>query len=147
MNNFFDDIDLSSNKTEEKFFTDLVERALTGKQSDFEFIRCWQERNTVKAYQFGIAAVVRVFTNLSEKLYQIYVTQVREGKQDLETLVALKKFRQCREFYQREYDITKDMLSEYWEYIWDWHIIDTLVGNYRLEEDLWDRRKGNQNGK
>jgi hypothetical protein len=39
MNNFFDDIDLSSNKTEEKFFTDLVERALNGKQSDFEFIK------------------------------------------------------------------------------------------------------------
>jgi hypothetical protein len=147
MNNFFDDIDLSSNKTEEKFFTDLVERALNGKQSDFEFIRCWQERNAVKAYQFGLAAVVKVFTNLSEKLYQIYVTQVREGKQDLETLIALKKFRQCREFYERELEIAKDMLSEYYEYIWDWHIIDTLVGNYRLEEDLWDRRKGNQNGK
>lgn len=39
MDNFFNDIDISSDKPEEEFFTGLVERALTGKQSDFEFIR------------------------------------------------------------------------------------------------------------
>ena len=147
MNNFFDDIDLSPDKTEEKFFTDLVERALNGKQSNFEYIRCWQERNAVKTYQLGIEAVLKVFTEICDKVYKTYVLQVREGEGDLQVLLALKRFKQCLVFYEKELEISKDMLSEYWEYIWDWHIIDTLVGNYRPVEDLWDHRRRDEYGK
>ena len=140
MNNFFNDIDTSSAKTEEQFFTDLVERAVKGKQSDFEFIRSWQERTSVKTYQIGIAAIIRIFTNLYSSTYKTYVSQVAQGMQDLETLLALKQFKQCLVFYEREHEITREMIDEYWEYIWNWHIIDTLIGNYRTEEDLWDHR-------
>jgi hypothetical protein len=47
MDNFFDDEDLNKlkNVTEgEEFFTTLVQKALTSKNSDFEFLRCWQDR-------------------------------------------------------------------------------------------------------
>jgi hypothetical protein len=147
MNNFFDDIDLSAQKTEEKFFTDLVERAIKGKQSDFEFIRSWQERIAVKTYRFGIAAIVRIFSNLCSQTYKTYISQVALGTQDLQTILALKQFKQCLEFYKREYKIARDMLDEHSEYIWNWHIIDTLIGNYREEKDLWDHRGNNPNGK
>ena len=147
MNNFFNDIDTSSAKTEEQFFTDLVERAVKGKQSDFEFIRSWQERTSVKTYQIGIAAIIRIFTNLYSSTYKTYVSQVAQGMQDLETLQALKQFKQCLVFYEREHEITREMIDEYWEYIWNWHIIDTLIGNYRTEEDLWDHRGKPPHGK
>lgn len=39
MDNFFNEIEIPSNKPEEELFTGLVERALAGKQSDFGFIR------------------------------------------------------------------------------------------------------------
>ena len=93
MNNFFNDIDLSSAKTEEKFFTDLVERAIKGKQSDFEFIRSWQERSAVKTYQVGLAAVIRIFDNLCDSTYKTYLTQIQTGSQDLQTILALKQFK------------------------------------------------------
>lgn len=147
MNNFFNDIDTSSAKTEEQFFTDLVERAVKGKQSNFEFLRSWQEKTAVKTYQVGIAAIIRIFTNLYSSTYKTYVSQVSRGMQDLETLLALKQFKQCLVFYEREYEITRDMIEEYWEYIWNWHIIDTLIGNYRPEEDLWDHRGKPPHGK
>lgn len=147
MDNFFNDIDISSDKPEEEFFTGLVERALTGKQSNFEFIRSWQERNAVKTYQFGIDAIIKIFTNLYKSTYKIYISQIDAGTQDLQTILALKQFTQCLHFYRREYEIASDMLDEYWEYIWSWHIIDTLVGNYRKEEDLWDHRGRGKNGK
>ena len=147
MSNFFNNIDTSSAKTEEQFFTDLVERAVKGKQSDFEFIRSWQERTAVKMYQIGIAAVIRIFTNLYHSTYKTYVSQVTKGMQDLETLLALKQFKQCLVFYKREHEITREMIKEYWEYIWNWHIIDTLIGNYRSEEDLWDHRGKPPHGK
>ncbi len=147
MDNFFNDIDISSAKTEEQFFTDLVERAIKGKQSDFEFIRSWPERTAVKTYQFGIAAIIRIFTDLYNSTYKTYVSQVAAGTQDLQTLLALKQFKQCLVFYKTEQQIAADMIKEYWEYIWNWHIIDTLIGNYREEKDLWDHRGKKPNGK
>jgi hypothetical protein len=147
MNNFFNDIDLSSAKTEEKFFTDLVERAVKGKQSDFEFIRSWQERTAVKTYQFGITAIIRIFENLCDSTYKTYLSQVAAGTQDLQTILALKQFKQCLTFYERESEIARDMLKEHSEYIWNWHIIDTLIGNYREEKDLWDHRGKPPHGK
>jgi hypothetical protein len=147
MNNFFNDIDLSTDKQSEEFFTDLVERAVKGKQSNFEFIRSLSERLAVKTYCFGVEAIIKIFTNLYDSTYKTYVSQVRAGNQDLQTLLALKQFRQCLCFYRKERDIARDMIDEYWEYILSWHIIDTLIGNYRPVEDLWDHRGKNPNGK
>ena len=147
MNTFFNDIDVSDRQTEEKFFTELVEQAIKGKHSDFEFIRSWQERTAVKTYLFGVAAVIRVFKNLCNATYKTYLSQIATGTQDLQTILALKQFKQCLAFYEREFEIARDMIREYWEYIWNWHVIDTLVGNYRAEEDLWDNRGKKPNGK
>ena len=147
MENFFNDIGLPPDKTEENFFIGLVEYAIKGKQSDFKFIRSWQERTAVKTYLFGVAAVIRVFKNLCNATYKTYLSQIATGTQDLQTILALKQFKQCLAFYEREFEIARDMIREYWEYIWNWHVIDTLVGNYRAEEDLWDHRRKNPNGK
>ena len=147
MDNFFNDISTSPDQTEEKFFTDLVERAIKGKQSDFEFIRSWQERIAVKSYRFGIAAVIRIFRNLYNSTYKTYLSQVTLGNQDLQTLLALKQFKQCLSFYTREYEIAHDMVKEHTEYMWNWHIVDTLIGNYRPIEDLWDHRGKKLDGK
>ena len=86
MNNFFNNIDFSADKTQEKFFTDLVERALKGKQSDFEFLRSWDERKSLRTYELGIEAVVKVFSKLCDETYKIYVSQIKQGVQDLQTL-------------------------------------------------------------
>ena len=147
MDNFFNDINTSPDQTEEKFFTDLVERAVKGKQSNFEFIRSWQERIAVKSYRFGIAAIIRIFRNLYDSTYKTYLSQVTLGNQDLQTLLALKQFKQCLSFYTREYEIARDMIKEHNEYMWNWHIIDTLIGNYREEKDLWDHRGKSPHGK
>ena len=147
MNNFFNDIDFSADKTQEKFFTDLVERALKGKQSVFEFIRSWSERRSLKTYQLGIEAIIRIFSNLCDETYKTYVSHIETGTQDLQTLLALKQFRHCREFYEKEREVVLDMVDEYWTYILSGHILDTLFGTYRTIEDLWDYRKGRGNGK
>ena len=59
MDNFFNDIDFSTDKQAEEFFTDLVDRALKGKQSDFEFIRSWQERQAVKRIDLELTQLLR----------------------------------------------------------------------------------------
>jgi hypothetical protein len=59
----------------------------------------------------------------------------------------LKQFKQCVEYYQKEKVLVEDILNEHAEYVWSGHVLDTLVGNYRPDEDLWDHRGRGNNGK
>ena len=113
MNTFFNDMELSSDKAVEECFTNLVEWARKGKQSDFKFIRSWQERIAVKIYRFRIAAIIRLFKNLCDSTYKTYLSQIAAGMQDLQTLLALKQFKQCLVFYERESEIARDMIDQY----------------------------------
>ena len=142
MNNNFWGSDDSNNISEgEEFFTALVQKALTQKNSDFDFIRSWSHRVAVKTYLAGIQSVITAFAKLVDSTYETYITQVNSNTQDLQLILALKQFKQCLDYYNKEADIVYDMLDEYWSYIWSGHILDTLVGKLRSEEDLVDHRE------
>jgi predicted alpha-1,6-mannanase (GH76 family) len=147
MDDFFNDLNNSPPTGEEEFFSELVTRALTSKQSNFEFIRSWRERLAVKVQRFQTEAVVKVFKNLYDATYKTYIDQVTIGNQDLQTILALKQFKQCLKYYEREWEIAQEMLDEHWSYIWCGHLLDTLVGNYRPDQDLVDHRRRGKNGK
>lgn len=140
-NNFWGSNDISNASEEEEFFTALVQKALTQKNSDFDFIRSWPHRVAVKTYLTGIQSVITAFAKLVDSTYETYITQVNSNTQDLQLILALKQFKQCLDYYRKEADIVYDMLDEYWSYIWSGHILDTLVGKPRAEDDLVDHRE------
>ena len=123
-------------------FLELVHRALDSKHSNFEFLRSAQDRTSAKIVRFSYATVSKMFKKLYESTYKTYLKQVEFGEQDLETLMALKQFKHCMEFYDDEAKIIDDMLDEYSEYIFSGHILDMLLGRIRPEKDLWDHRRG-----
>ena len=88
-----------------------------------------------------------MFKKLYDSTYKTYMTQVASGESDLETLMALKQFKICMDFYKDETKILDDMLSEHTEYVLSGHVIDTLVGNIRSDDDLYDHRGRGKNGK
>ena len=148
---FFDDQPVNNNSSPdmengEIDFLDLVHKALESKHSDFEFIRSMSHKAQVKIIRFADVTVSNMFKNLYTTTYKTYLTQVEQGDQDIETLMALKQFKHCMEFYQDEAKIIDDMLDEYSEYIFSGHIIDTLLGRIRPEEDLYDHRGRGKNG-
>ena len=142
---FFDDepIDNDSNPTDsgEVDFLALVHRALDSKHSDFEFLRCAQDRTNAKLIRFSNLTVSKMFKKLYDSTYKTYLKQVEYGDQDVETLMALKQFKHCMEFYHDESKIIDDMLDEYSEYIFSGHLIDSLLGRIRPDEDLYDHRR------
>lgn len=148
---FFDDepIDNNSNPVNsgEEDFLELVHRALDSKHSNFEFLRSAQDRTSAKIVRFSYATVSKMFKKLYESTYKTYLKQVELGDQDVETLMALKQFKHCMEFYDDESKIMDDMLEEYTEYILSGHVIDTLLGKVRPDKDLWDHRGREKNGK
>jgi hypothetical protein len=147
---FFNDIDdvepLPSNPNEDVFKA-LVERALKGKQSDFEFLRSLNDRYAASVYQNGVNSTVKIFRNLYASTMKNYLNQVKTNSQDLQTLLALKQFRQCLDFYTVELQIIKELIQEYRAYIFSGHLLEALSGIERHDEDLWDHRRKKRNGK
>lgn len=127
-------------EAEKELFTDLVNKALKGEHTKFNFLRCWSDRTPVKQYIFGITATLKMFSDLVDKTTESYIDQIAKDEQDLGLILALKQFTQCKDYYEQELFLAEDILNEYWSYIFGGHIWDTLVGNIRKDEDMVDYR-------
>ena len=125
-----------------KVFEELVKKALKGKQSDFEFIRTYEMCKTARYYKISVKKVSKVFKTLYKKLMKTYAKDIMADEQKLEMLMSIKQFEICYDYYKKEYELAKDMLSEYRAYLTSGHIFDQLVCNaIRSDDDCVDYRK------
>ena len=132
-------IDLSDPK---KFFGELVKKALTGEQSNFEFVRTKDMMHVASLYKRGTRKVYKVFDSLHKALVKQYGESILTDKQSLETMMAIKQFEVCRDYYKKESAIAKDMLKEYRTYVFSGHILAQLFFNgVRPDNECVDYRK------
>ena len=125
-----------------KVFEELVKKALKGKQSDFEFIRTYETCKVARYYKISVKRVSKVFKTLYKKLMKTYAKDIMTDEQKLEMLMSMKQFEICYDYYKKEYELAKDMLSEYRAYLTSGHIFDQLVCNaIRSDDDCVDYRK------
>ena len=137
---------METEKTEltedEKFFEAVVKKALSGKHSDFEFIRTYEACETARLYKISVKRLSKVFKNLYKKSMKTYAKDIMTDEQKLETLMSMKQFKICHDYFEKEREIAKDMLSEYHAYLTSGHIFDQLVMNgVRSDDDCVDYRK------
>ena len=125
-----------------KVFEELVKKALEGKQSDFEFIRTYETCKVARYYKIGVKRVYKTFKTLYKKLMNNYAKDIMADEQKLEMLMSMKQFEICHDYFEKECEIAKDMLSEYHAYLTSGHIFDQLVMNgVRSDDDCVDYRK------
>ena len=125
-----------------EIFSELVKKALKGKQSDFEFIRTYETCKVARYYKISVKRVSKVFKTLYKKLMKTYAKDIMTDEQKLEMLMSMKQFEICYDYYKKEYELAKDMLSEYRAYLTSGHIFDQLVCNaIRSDDDCVDYRK------
>ena len=125
-----------------EFFGELVKKALSGKQSDFEFIRTYEMCKVARYYKISTKRVSKAFKTLYKKLMKTYAKDILTGEQQLEMLISMKHFEICYNYYKKEYKLAKDMLSEYHAYLSSGHILDQLVfNNVRPDDECVDHRK------
>ena len=125
-----------------KVFEELVKKALKGKQSDFEFIRTYEMCKVARYYKISVKRVSKTFKTLYKKLMKTYAKDILTGEQKLEMLMSMKQFEICYDYYKKEYELAKDMLSEYRAYLSSGHIFDQLVlNNVRSDDDCVDYRE------
>ena len=125
-----------------KVFEELVKKALKGKQSDFEFIRTYEMCKVARYYKISVKRVYKTFKTLYKKLMKTYAKDILTGEQKLEMLMSMKQFEICYDYYKKEYELAKDMLSEYCAYLSSGHIFDQLVLNdVRSDDECVDYRE------
>ena len=137
---------METEKTElsedEKFFEAVMKKALSGKHSDFEFIRTYEACETARLYKISVKRLSKVFKNLYKKLMKSYAKDIMTDEQKLEMLMSMKQFKICHDYFEKECEIAKDMLSEYHAYLTSGHIFDQLIMNgIRSDDDCVDYRK------
>ena len=125
-----------------KVFEELVKKALKGKQSNFEFIRTYEMCKVARYYKISVKRVYKTFKTLYKKLMKTYAKDILTGEQKLEMLMSMKQFEICYDYYKKEYELAKDMLSEYRAYLSSGHIFDQLVLNsVRSDDECVDYRE------
>lgn len=125
-----------------EIFSELVKKALKGKQSDFEFIRTYETCKVARYYKISVKRVSKVFKTLYKKLMKTYAKDIMTDEQKLEMLMSMKQFEICYRYYEKECEIAKDMLDEYYAYLTGGHIFDQLIMNgVRSDDDCVDYRK------
>ena len=125
-----------------KVFEELVKKALKGKQSDFEFIKTYEMCKVARYYKISVKKVYKTFKTLYKKLMKTYAKDILTGEQKLEMLMSMKQFEICYNYYKKEYELAKDMLSEYRAYLSSGHIFDQLVLNdIRPDDECVDYRE------
>ena len=125
-----------------EIFEELVKKALKGKQSDFEFIRTYEMCKVARYYKISVKRVYKTFKTLYKKLMKTYAKDILTGEQKLEMLMSMKQFEICYDYYKKEYELAKDMLSEYRAYLSSGHIFDQLVMNsVRPDDECVDYRE------
>ena len=128
-------------KDPKRFFEELVKKALTGKQSDFEFIRNYGMLSVARLYRRGVKRVAKVFSNLCKDIITEYSESILTDTQKVDLLLAYKQFEECRDYYLKEYAIAKDMISEYGTYVRSGHLLQMLFGGVRPDYECVDYRK------
>ena len=128
-------------KDPKKFFEALVNKALEGKHSDFEFIRSYEMLKVARLYRRGVKKVAKLFGNLHKDLLKAYASAIGEDKQKLEELMSAIQFDKCRDYYLKELNIAKNMIQEYRVYVESGHILYTIFGGVRPDDECIDYRK------
>ena len=121
-------------------FKQLVETALANENQPFQFIGSLAEWSAAKTCVNATKKIVKLFKNLEESSAMSYVELIKNGKQNIEVLLANIQFKQCVKFYEKELTTLKDMLKEYHAYVFGGNVIKTLLGIYRSEQDMVDYR-------
>ena len=66
---------------------------------------------------------------------------IKNSIPSFEITYTIKQFLDIVNFYEEELKILDDMFDEFRQYVLKGHILDTILGNIRQEEDLYDYRK------
>ena len=119
---------------------ELIERAKANDHLEFYLITSVTELWSIRKYKKAMLKVLDGFAKTWEAVYNEYVSEVEQGKNNLNNILSLHEMNTIIDFYAEEIDIINSILEEYDCYLSYGHIWDLITKKERLDKDLFDHR-------
>ena len=134
-------------KASEELFKNLLDTALSGRHTDFEFLKSFAELRVMQTTRRGLKKIIILFNSLADELYNTYCKEVLLGTNTLDMLYVMSQYRKCAQFYQEELHTAEEMVEEYWCFVRAGHWLDQFLF-FKPREcwDMWDFRKRDIDG-
>lgn len=130
-NNFDNNLDQKAfNNPEEtkKFMTALIDKALSGKHSEREFIGNFAELSVARTMREATRKIAFGFEEAAKEAYYAYLNNLKNNIDDLSLILNHITYKKCAEFYAAEADLADDEIDEYYYYVFfSGHFIDTVI--------------------
>ena len=127
--------------TNTEAFNMLLHRALKEEPTEFKLIAHHSEYKAYKKMRDGVSKAAKIFQNLATQILCVYIEDTKQGKQDINSLLACREFYKCRDFYLHEHYVVDDMIKEYQCYLRWGHRLGSWLGLPRLAKDMTDYRR------
>ena len=140
-NRNLEDFDISELDEDQQYAYSLITRARSGKHSEFKLITNLEEFHDLRFDLKEAKLSSRQFRRASRILYKVYVKKLRQGMDDVYTLISSRNCADIADYWLDERYILQDIKDEYITYATTGHIMEVLRGEERSEEDMVDYRR------
>lgn len=127
---------------EEDFAKELMDKALTGEHTKREYLRNSSELSVARVLRFATKQIVAGFKAAAKNAFTSYVNNLKNNIDDLSLLLTHITYKKCAEYYQKELDLVRDEIDEFYNYaFFSGHFIDIVICGFdRPNEHLYDSR-------
>ena len=131
----------NNNSDNVKLLKELLVKVENKEHLEWEFVVSifdWFDKLRLKA---AIKHLLKGFNKTIRVLVKTQCHNIKNSIPSFEITYTIKQFLDIVNFYKEELKILDDMFAEFRQYVLKGHILDTILGNIRQEEDLHDYRK------
>lgn len=121
--------------------SDLIEEALSGEPTTFEFIKSVPEFIRFRYRSYSLKNIIKILSSCSKRLFKSYCAAIEAGDEQSTKLLACATIDKAVEFYTRERLTIDQMLGEYEAYLMTGNQLDFVLFRQRKESKMWDHRR------
>lgn len=129
---------------DEDFAKELVNKALTGEHTKREYLKNFSELSVARILRAATKQIVLGFNAAAENAFTSYINNLKNNIDNLSLLLTHITYKKCAEYYQKELDLVRDEIDEFYNYaFFSGHFIDIVICGFdRPDEHLQDSRLG-----
>jgi len=130
--------------TSDNLMENLIERVAKKEHTKAELIRTRDGLAAAKVLSTALFKISKMFDKLAKQSLEKYIEEIDDTRMQLnavQQLCTYRDFLACKRFYLVEKGIIDRIIYEYNVYVNSGHLIDSMLGNERPEEDLYDYTK------
>jgi hypothetical protein len=120
----------------QELLLNLIENAKAGEHTKFVQLRFFNEYVGGWATYKATQKVADILEDSANTLFKKYCKAIKQHQADVNLILAYKQLQQAVDFYREEQKITKDILVDYENWLFDGNFLKAFL--FGEERDIWN---------